>query len=353
MTTTLHLSIVQGESFGTGGADGERESFAIESLPKLTNRGNKLCSLNASLLVILRAYPDIISMIEHRRRQEDMGETPFLDELGAVLSTRMDTNLLGLRRVLRSYYPQEPAYAEESTVEGCAPEAMQRLVEVIRQECGGDRRFCHKRRVTEDKGQPPLCPTCHGPLQEFSEITERDFTCAGATHVVGAHQVHLQQIMDDHEELERKKRVLTACLSCEQQHEVEGISEVIEAPEKLFIEASGAIMDLRGIAEDISWGGKSFEATGLLHHHQDHFYASIKVGKEWFMFEDYCDNEDLWKRKYFERGGSMETASDGTSTIHRLHEKVLLVLLERKRAPEEEEYEVCMVFSSNVWHASK
>ena len=47
----------------------------------------------------------------------------------------------------------------------------------------------------------------------------------------------------------------------------------------------------------------------------------------------------------------METASDGTSTIHRLHERVLLVLLERKTEPEEEEYEVSMVFSSHVWHA--
>ena len=277
-------------------------------------------------------------MIE-RRRQQDLDETPFLDELAAVLSTRMATDLLGLRRVLRSYYPLEPAYAEESTVEGCAPEAMQRLVEVIQQECGGDRRFCHVRRVTEDKGQPPLCPTCRQPLQEFSETTEREFTVVGATHVVGAQQVHLQQIMDDHEELERKQMAVTACLSCQQQHEVEGISEVIEAPEKLFVEASGAIVELRGITEDISWGGQSFEATGVIHHHQEHFYASIKVGKEWFMLEDYCDNEDLWKRKYLERGGWMETASDGTSIIHRLHDNVLLVLLDRKTESEEAEPE--------------
>ena len=298
-------------------------------------------------------------MIE-RRRQQDMGETPFLDELAAVLSTKTQTNLLGLRRVLRGYYPLEPAYAEECTVEGCGAEAMQRLVEVIQRECGGDRRFCHIRRVTEDKGEPPLCPTCRRPLQEFSETQERDFTCVGATHVVGAQQVdlqqlmeathvvgaqqvHLQQIMDDHEENERKETAYTACLSCEQQHEVEGISEVIEAPENMFVEASGAMVELRGIGEDISWGGQFYEATGLVHHHQGHFYASIKGGQEWFMLEDYCDDEDLWKRKYFERGGRMETASDGTSTTHRLHEKVLLALLQRKTEPEEEECEVCRV----------
>ena len=352
MSTTTHLPVIQSEPFGTGGAYGEREHFAITTIPKLTNRGNKLCSLNASLLVVLRAYPDIISVIE-RRRQQAVDGTPFLDELAAVLSTGMETNLLGIRRVLRGYYPREVAYAEESAVEGCGPEAMQRIVEVIQQECGGGRRFGHIRRVTEDRGQRPQCPTCRKPLEEFSETKPRDFTCVGATHVVGAQQVHLQQIMDEHEAIERKEIAFTACLSCEQQHEVEGISEVIEAPEKLFIEASGAIVELRGITEDISWGGESYEATGLLHHHQEHFYASIKVGKEWFMFEDYCGNENLWKRKYFDCGGWMETASDGTSIIHRLHEKVLLVLLERKRAPEEEEYEVCMVFSSNVWHASK
>ena len=268
-----------------------------------------------------------------------MDETPFLDELAGVLSTRRKTDLLGIRRVLRGYYPREAAYAEESAVEGCGPEAMQRLVEVIQQECGGDRRFGHIRRITEDRGQRPQCPTCSRPLEGFSDTKTIDFTCVGATHVVGAQQVHLQQIMDDHEEIESKEKAFTACLSCAQQHEVEGISVVVEAPEKLFIEASGAIVELRGITEDISWGGQSFEATGLLHHHQEHFYASIKVGKEWFMLEDYCDNEDLWKRKYLERGGWMETASDGTCIIHRLHDNVLLVLLDRKTESEEAEPE--------------
>ena len=51
----------------------EHHAFSIESVPHLRNGRLKICHINAPLVLVLRAYPDLRTLVSHAKQQEAGG----------------------------------------------------------------------------------------------------------------------------------------------------------------------------------------------------------------------------------------------------------------------------------------
>ena len=83
--------------------EARRVSFDVDKLPTLKNGHLKICHLNASLLFVLRAYPDIITLIGKQRMTGRL--QPFLTLIEEVLTCRHETDLLGLKGAMKERHP--------------------------------------------------------------------------------------------------------------------------------------------------------------------------------------------------------------------------------------------------------
>ena len=339
----------------SGGAkesvQGQSSAFSVDVIPKLTNGSLKICSLNSSFVVLLRAHPDIVNMINNAKQREgtDEGRRKLVLEFEALLASTQATNLLGVKRFLHERHPDEESYSEGSTKGGYAVEALCHMLEDFHQECGGDGRFRQIRLATDDKRDPPKCPQCRHNVAGFSDLRPRKLTFLRWTPSVDG-PANLQRLIEKYEEMKAVSEAWASCLSCGEQVKVQAVSELTEVPGKFFLESvSGATNTLRGLENEVSWGGQVFQPTGVLHYREDqtHYYASVKQGDQWWMVDDFCGEPTTWKRKYAKRRGVLETGGRGL-VIHRLDEHVLLVLLERKLQTIIEEGET-QVFVGEPW----
>ena len=298
--------------------------------PRLLNGELNICALNSSLLVLLRAHPDIISLL--RRNQLPGYEDSLAYQIQAVLGSRnlQGTNLLGVKRVLSQLHPNTPAY-QAGERGGFALESMQHLVSQLAQETGTHDRWTHCRTVTEDKGHPPKC--C-GQILRFQATQKWDFVSIRATNTAYSH-TSVQSVVDRYEAQAEKKVVEATCPTCHQRHPIQAVSSPEKMPTFFTVEWSPHAATLTDVTREISWGGDVFEPCGSIHHGDNHFWASVREpneAKTWWMLEDFCgvDAVATWRRKYVEGPRGQETSPEGGLVVHKLNEKIGLLLLQKK-----------------------
>ena len=319
----------------------EHHAFSVELVPHLRNGSLKICHINASLVLVLRAYPDVRTLVSHAKQQEAAGGVHSLvSEIETVLNSTQETDLVGLKRVLQERHPGEHAYDE-----GYAQEVLHQLLEDMIKAFTGDRRFGYIRVETEDKGNPPRCFKCSQLLASFCDNKSGKLTFL-TFRPTQTGTVMLQQLIDKCEEEKRDCHVWTGCINCGEQQKVRAVSELKVPPNKFLMESvSGATNTVRGFEEDISWGLSTFEVSGVLHHDpvEEHFYASVRDGHTWWRIDDFCGDQNLSRKKYVKRRGVLETTG---GVIQRLDKNVLFVLLEKRAEGEMEmEVEVSIFFS--------
>ena len=321
---------------GEEGSDGipeeleaRRVSFAIDKLPTLKNGHLKICHLNASLLFVLRAYPDIMRLIEKKRMTGTM--QPFVTIIEEVLRSQQETDLVGLKLAMKERHPGEKAYDE-----GYAQEVLHQLLEDLNKEFTEDVRFRLVRNMTEDKSNLAMCNRCRQPLPGFCDKLPRDLSFLRIRPWTESRQVTIQQLLDKYEERKRDCEEWTACLHCNEQKKVKAVNEIQEAPDILILESTtGATNTINGFEEDVSWGLVTYKPSAVLHHNnrEEHFYASVREGEVWWRLDDFCGDPSISRKKYTKRRGVLETSG---GVVQRLDHDVVFVLLEKKAAGEED-----------------
>lgn len=321
---------------GEEGSDGipeeleaRRVSFAIDKLPTLKNGHLKICHLNASLLFVLRAYPDIMRLIEKKRMTGTM--QPFVTIIEEVLRSQQETDLVGLKLAMKERHPGEKAYDE-----GYAQEVLHQLLEDLNKEFTEDVRFRQVRNVTEDKSILAMCNRCRQPLPGFCDKLPRDLSFLRIRPWTESRQVTIQQLLDKYEERKRDCEEWTACLHCNEQKKVKAVNEIQEAPDILILESTtGATNTINGFEEDVSWGLVKYKPSAVLHHNnrEEHFYASVREGEVWWRLDDFCGDPSISRKKYTKRRGVLETSG---GVVQRLDHDVLFVLLEKKAEEEDD-----------------
>ena len=254
-------------------------SFDVNKLPSLKNGHLKICHLNASLLFVLRAYPDIMTLIHDRRMTGRL--QPFVSVIEEVLTSRRETDLLGLKGAMKERHPGERAYDE-----GWAQEVLHQLLEDLNNEFAEDDRFRHVRVVTEDKSTPLMCSKCRQPLAGFCDSKPSDLSYMNFRPLT-SRAVTIQQLLDKYEETKRDCEAWTACLDCKVQQKVRAVSELKEAPDKFVLESvTGATNTIHGFEEDASWGSSTFQPCAVFHHSQreEHFFVSVREGDTWWRY---------------------------------------------------------------------
>ena len=317
----------------------EPVAFSVELVPHLKNGQLKICHLNASFVLALRAYPDLRALVSHFQRQETAGRMlSLVSEIEVLLKSTQETDLLGLKRVLQEMHPGEHAYDE-----GFAQEVLHQLLEDLDQTFTGDGRFGHVRVETEDKGTPPRCCKCRELLAPFSDDKPERLTILQCRpSPIGT--TTIQHLIDKYEEENVVCNVWTGCLRCEEQQRVRAVSELKVAPNKWLMEFDhGATNAMRGFEEDVSWGLSTYEVTAVLHHSpvEEHFWASAWDGHTWWRIDDFCGDPNISRKKYVKRRGVLETTGD---IIQRLDSHVLFVLLEKKTEGDTEELQVFILY---------
>ena len=247
---------------------------------------------------------------------------------------------MGVKRVLSQRHPNTPSY-QAGERGGYALESMQHLVSDFAQETGTRDRWSHCRIVTEDKGHPP---TCCGQILRFQSTEKRDFVSIRATNTDYSY-TSLQSVVDRYEEKQRKKVVEATCPRCNEKHAIQAMSLPEQMPTFFTVEWSPHAATLTDVTREISWGGEVFEPCGTIHHGDGHFWASMKEPNEeqrWWMLEDFCglDAVATWRRQYGEGPRGQETSPEGGLVVHKLNEKIGLVLLQKKDAAEAVEGQV-------------
>ena len=300
--------------------------FDVNKLPSLKNGHLKICHLNASLLFVLRAYPDIMALIGKQRMTGRL--QPFVSEIEAVLASEQETDLLGLKGAMKERHPGERAYDE-----GWAQEVLHQLLEAIDKGLAGDARFRQVRIVTEDKSNPPKCNKCRQPLAGFCDPQPRDLSFINF-RPMGSGKVTLQRLLDKYEEMKQGCEAWTACLVCKKQEKVRAVSELKEAPDKFVLESvTGATNNIQGIEKDVSWGLLKYKPSAVFHHNnrEEHFYVSVREGEVWWRLDDFCGDPSISRKKYTERRGVLETTE---GVVQRLDQDVVFVLLEKQAEDE-------------------
>ena len=317
---------------GPGGVheapEARRVSFDVDKLPTLKNGHLKICHLNAPLLFLLRAYPDIMTLIGKQRTTGRL--QPFVALIEEVLTSRQETDLLGLKGALKERHPRERAYDE-----GWAQEVLHQLLEDLNNEFSGDARFRQVRNVTEDKGIPPKCSKCTQPLAGFCDPQPQDLSFLNF-RPMGSRKVTIQRLLDKYEEMKQDCDAWTACLCCNTQEKVKAVSDLKEAPGNFILESNtGATNNIEGFEEDVSWGLLKYKPSAVLHHNdrEEHFYVSVREGEVWWRLDDFCGDPSISRKKYIKRRGVLETTG---GVVQRLDHDVVFVLLEKKVEDEED-----------------
>ena len=312
--------------------DGEEGQPSDLVTPRLVNGPLKICALNASFLVFLRHYPDILATIRRRRVPVDS----LAHQIQKVINSRdmNGTDLLGVKNVLFKNHPGTVAYQPGETG-GYAVESIEHLLVDFVKEVGGDNRWQHHRTLVEERGYPATC--CNQNLQYEQSVTingifmiQRD-TAAGQA-------CSIQRSVDWWENKKQKKVREATCPTCSTSQAIQVVSTPTHMPSLFTLQFNPNAVTVTDVDGEISWGGASYTAIGVIHHDGDHFYASLRDGGregDWWRFDDFC-SESLWRRKYV--GG--QTLGGAGRNIHNLGEKIAFLLLEKKDSVEADEGQV-------------
>ena len=279
-----------------------KDWFDIGTFPKLRNGDLKICSLNASLGVVLKVVPQI--------RQKLNFSKPLSREVGMVLDAGEPTSLIGVKKALLEYEPICD-YVEGSQG-GIAAEAAKHIIEGLGQEYGEQVSFDHI--LSEELGFLNKCVGCGYILEEVTRIQpSQRFTCV---QVNG--QVREKVVLQD----ELSKDGWAACLNCCQEK-----NETPSSKKVLLEFLGGAATSLQGIEDNVHLGESTYEATVIVHfdEEENHFWTSMKDWKgSWWRLDDFCGSEELWRREYLRHNKSLSTIEGK----HNLDAKIHMVLLE-------------------------
>ena len=337
-------------------ADNRAEANDVEihlptmATPRLVNGALRICSLNSSFLVFLRAHPEIYSEFKRGRLLGmGTGENAMLRHIQKVLESRQSqgTDLLEVKEILSRHHPTTLAYQAEET-EGYALETMRDLVTDFAAEIGNHDRWKHSRNVTEDKGYPP---TCCGQILHYqsTDSTENVFIMSPVSD-----NTTLQTTVDAWEEKQRRKMKETTCPTCLEQRPIQVLSSPEQMPTFFTVEWPQHASTVKDVTARISWGGATYKTIGIIHHGDGHFWASLKEPndeQDWWRVDDFGgeDASAIWRRKYVKGVRGQETSPEGGLIVHKLQEKIVLLLLEKTDAVESDEdqvsiHQICLLF---------
>ena len=276
-----------------------------------------------------------------RRNRLPGHEDSLAHQFHKVLTSRASkgTDLLGVKSVLYKYHPSIEAYQPGAT-EGCAVESFEHLVKDFMQEVGRDNRWFHSRKETEQENSPATC--CSQRLQ-YEHKDEWPFVFMIA-HNSASGQTSLQSCVNRWEAKKSKKVRTATCTNCSQEHAIQAVSMPEHMPTLFTFAFNPHSANVSDVAEEISWGGVTYCTVGTIHHGDGHFWASLRErleGRDWWMVEDYCDRVDTWRRKYVQDQGGLQTTGEGGRVMHKLEEKIVLLLLQRKGVMDTETNQVC------------
>ena len=306
--------------------------------PRLTNGELKICALNSSFLVFLRVHPSIGSVLQRNRQSGDEDCLSF--QIQKVLNSQDEQgqNLLGLKSFLNKKHPHTLAYhlGEKG---GDALESFEHLVYDFIDETGGDQ-WAHYRTVTEDKDYPHIC--CGHDLT-FSGY-RKSFVFMQTANNTDGRVYSIQEKVDCYERDASKAGVKGAtCRICSEVTAIQAVSTPQQMPELFAVSFAPHASTVRDVNSKISWGGSTYQTIAVIHHGDDHFWVSeMDNGHEehWWRIDDYCDREDTWRRRYLDGAGGMATRPDGGLTVHKLNEKVGLLVLKKTDAVEANQMQV-------------
>ena len=307
--------------------------------PRLVNGALQICALNSSFHVFLRANPNITSVL--RRNMLPGIEESLVYQFHKVLASRASngTDLLGVKSVLCKYHPSMEAYQPGATG-GCAQESFEHLVRDFMKEVGGDNRWGHSRKETGEENNPATC--CGQPLQ-YEHKDEWPFVFMIAQNSASG-RTSLQSCVDRWEAKRSKKVRKATCPTCSQEHAIQAVSMPEHMPTLFTFAFNPYSATVSDVAEEISWAGVAYSTEGTIHHGDGHFWASSREhqeeGDSWWMLEDYCGRVDTWRRQYVQGQRGLQTTGEGGRVMHKLEEKIVLLLLKRKGLVDTEENQV-------------
>ena len=314
--------------------------FPIDlATPRLVNGELKICALNSSFLTFVRAVPNIQSVL--RRYGMPGQEDSLAYQIQRVLSSqdKDGTNLLGVKSVLSKFHPETVAY-QLGEQGGDALESFQHLLEGFIKETGerGDL-WRHLRMVTEEKGFPD---TCCGQNLTLSFMKENSFVFLAAQNTTEG-VLSVQEVIDRWERKEVRKVREATCPTCSEKKAIQAVSLPQDMPKLFTVSFAPHASTVRDVTSMISWGSSTYRVIAIIHHGNDHFWASLMDNghkEHWWRLDDYCKREDTWRRRYVSGAGGLSTRPDGGLTVHKLNEKIGLLLLERTMETNADEMQV-------------
>ena len=308
--------------------------------PRLINGELKICALNSSFLVFLRAHPNIHSVLRTARRPGCEDTLVYQIQKVLICQDKQGTNLLGVKRVLSKYHPETIAY-QPGEQGGDVLESFPHLVQNFLRETQ-DRldRWRHSRTVTEEKGFPDAC--C-GQNLTLSRTEDASFVCIPVQNTAEG-VCSIQRLIDKWERNEAKKVRETTCHTCSERKAIQALSMPQQMPQLFTVSFAPHASTVRDVTSKISWGGCTYRVIAVIHHGDDHFWVSVMDNRHeelWWMLDDYCNREDTWMRRYVDGAGGLSTRPDGGLIVHKLNEKIGLLLLEKTGATNADKMQVC------------
>ena len=237
------------------------------------------------------------------------------------------TDLLGVKRILSKYHPTTLAYQLGETG-GYALESMSDLVQDFAREMGGDDRWNHYRTETEEKDHPT---TCCSQILQYQNTWKLDGVFMLVENTASK-TCSLQDYVDRWENQQRKKVKEVTCPTCSKRHAIQVTSLPEHMPSLFTFEFNPHSATVSDLAGKISWGGATYKPVGTIQHDDNHFWASLldqEAEETWWRVDDFCQRVDTWRRKYVRDGNCQRTLPDGGLTVHKLEDKIVLVLLEK------------------------
>ena len=320
-------------------ADGEEGQPSDLVTPRLVNGPLKICALNSSFLVFLRAYPGISAILRRHRLPVES----LMHQIEKVLNSSdvKGTDLLGVKSVLFKYHPGAVAYQPGETG-GYALESFEHLVHDFLKELRGDKdkdRWRHVRAVAEEIGYPATC--CNQSMQ-YEERVNIDGVFMIQTGTAAGRACSIQSLVDGWENKKKKAVREVICPTCSEKHAIQVVSTPTHMPSLFTLQFNPHAVTVTDVNSEISWGGATYTPIGAIHHDDNHFYASLRDGgreEDWWRFDDFCA-ESLWRRKYVEGQTGLATLGGAGRNIHNLEQNIGLLLLEKKDSVEADEVQV-------------
>ena len=301
--------------------------------PRLINGTRQICWLNAPFPLLLRVYLDWCS--EFRKQgipgHEDTNKIAFHIQKVLGSNNAEGTDLTCLKEFLCKRYPGVVQYQREETG-GQAAVALKHMIIEVEKEIGSNR-WSHTRVVTEDKGSPPSC--CGQPLlyQTSEKKSDAIFISVDLSRPA---TTSIQNIVDRWEEKRTTGDGEATCQTCNRAKTIRTVSLPEEMPSYFTVEYTQFTSTVTDITEEITWGGAKYRTVGVIHHHDYHFWASLRQseGRIWVRLDDWCGRENLWRRSYTDSPRGQETSSEDGRTAYRLQEHVGLLLFEKQHVLE-------------------